>query len=274
MLHFLFKNSACCNTLYAALDKAWVITLSLPLICLMSRLYSCKVKLYLTSLWFLFFILWMKVRGLWSVKTSTGCTVVPKYTSKCSNAKMRAILFNSGVISLVLVKLFGEVWNRVIYPIFTNLHENSTTPYVTGIYGQLELFLKVWCYQNWFTDQYGFDFVETIFGFLWPNTFDILCQQILSVDWPYQKNSDKTSYNIQPYLDRWSSFLVLGVGNFFIASTLALIGLTMPWPTTWPKYTTVPWQNSLLTKLTVNLACDNFSNKRQSCPMCCSQVWL
>ena len=65
------------------------MTLCFLLICLMSRLYYCKVKLHLTSLWFLFFILWMKVRGLWSEKTSTGCTVVPKYTSKCSNAKIR-----------------------------------------------------------------------------------------------------------------------------------------------------------------------------------------
>ena len=127
---------------------------------------------------------------------------------QCQN-ESKALLFHSGVISLVLVKRLGEVWNRVIYPIFTNLYENSTTPYVTGIYGQLELFLKDWRYQNWFTNQYGFDFVETVFGFLWPNIFDILCQQNLLVDWPHQKNSDKTSYNIQPYCHEGISALVL-----------------------------------------------------------------
>ena len=84
---------------------------------------------------------------------------------QCQN-ESKAFFFDCGVISLVLVKLLGEVWNKVIYLIFANLHENSTTPYVTGIYGQVELFLKVWCNQNWFTNQYGYDFVETIFGFL------------------------------------------------------------------------------------------------------------
>ena len=84
---------------------------------------------------------------------------------QCQN-KSKALLLNCGVISLVLVKLLGEVRNRMIYSVFTILHENSTTPYVTGIYGQFELFLKVWCNQNWFTNQYGFDFVETIFSFI------------------------------------------------------------------------------------------------------------
>ena len=164
---------------YATLDKASTITLFLPLICLMSRLYSCKVKLHLTSLWFLFFILWMKmVGGGEGVKhlVHSGTQIYIKMLH-CWN-ESKAPFFNSGVISLVLVKLLWEVWNRMIYSVFTNLHESSTTPYVTGIYGQPKLFLKVWSKQNWFSNQYGFDFVETIFHFLWPNIFDILCQQI------------------------------------------------------------------------------------------------
>ena len=180
MVAFSFQNFSCCNTFYATLDKASAITLSLPLICLMSRLYSCKVKLHLTNLWFLFFILWMKDEGIVICEDKHwvfGGTQIYIKMLQCQN-ESKALLVNSSVISSVLVKLLGEVWNRVIYPIFTNLHENSTTPYVTGIYGQLKLFLKVWCYQNWFTDQYGFDFVKTIFGFFWPNIFDILCQQI------------------------------------------------------------------------------------------------
>ena len=110
----------------------------------------------------------------------TGWTVVPKYTSKyskipqCQN-ESKALLFNGGVISLVLFKLLGEVRNRMIYSVFPNLHENT---YVTGIYGQLELFLKVWCYQNWLSNQYGFDFVETISCFFWQNILDTLCPQI------------------------------------------------------------------------------------------------
>ena len=169
MAAFPFQIFSCCDTLYAILDKAPAITLSLTLICLLSRLYSCKVKLHLTSLWFLFF------RPMEEKHCVYGGTQIYIKMLQCQK-ESKALLFNSGVICLVLVKHLGEVWNRVIYPIFSNLHENSTTPYVTGIYGQLELFLKVWCYQNWFT-QYGFDFVETVFGFLWQNISDILCQK-------------------------------------------------------------------------------------------------
>ena len=114
--------------------------------------------------------LWRQALGVWWYPNI-------HQNAQCQN-ESKALLFNSEVIYLLLVKLLWEVWNRVIYPIFSNLHENSTTPYVTSIYGQLELFLKVWCYQNWFTDQYGFDFVDTIFSFIWPNIFDILCQQV------------------------------------------------------------------------------------------------
>ena len=37
---------------------------------------------------------------------------------------------------------------RMIYSVFTNMHENSTTLDVTGIYGQFELFLNVWCIRS------------------------------------------------------------------------------------------------------------------------------
>ena len=54
----------------------------------------------------------------------------------------QALLFNSGAVFLVLVKLLGEVWNQVIYPIFTNLHENSTTPMWLASIANLNCFWK------------------------------------------------------------------------------------------------------------------------------------
>ena len=64
MLPFLKEILISPYKLNSTLDKASAITLSFPLMCLMSRLYSCKVKLHLTNRWFLFFIRWMNVSGL------------------------------------------------------------------------------------------------------------------------------------------------------------------------------------------------------------------
>ncbi len=39
-----------------------------------------------------------------------------------------------------------------------------------------------------------------------------------------------------------------------MAQTLASIGLMVPWPTSFPKYFTVAWQNSHLVRFRVKLA--------------------
>ena len=181
---FPFKNFSCCNTFYAILDKASAIkyiifAFDMPDVQIIF-LQGQTPPHYPVVSDFCFPSCGFEGEGIVICEDKHwvyGGSQIYIKMLQCQN-ESKALLFNSGVISLVLVRLLGEVWNRVIYTILTNLHKNSTTPYVTGIYGQLELFLKVWCYQNWFTNQYGFDFVETIFGFLWPNIFGILCHKI------------------------------------------------------------------------------------------------
>ena len=167
--------------------------------------------------WWWGFILWRQALG-----TRDGGTQIYIKILQWQN-KSKALLLISGVILLALVKLLRKVRNRVVYSVFTNLHENSTTPYATSIYGQLEFFLKVWCNQNWFTNRYGFLLLKP---------FAVSSDQKKWHTMPTNASVDRpqNSYNIQPR-NRWTSFLVFGVGNLYIASSLALIGLTLPWPT-------------------------------------------
>ena len=82
---------------YSTLDTSSVMTLSLPLICLLFRLYSCNITAHLINNFFCFFlsyILLMNLRGLWSVSTINGWNVKLTYISKCSKTTIRQdILF-------------------------------------------------------------------------------------------------------------------------------------------------------------------------------------
>ena len=72
------------------LDNASAIILCFPLICLISKLYRCIIKLYLSIFWFLSFMRLMKTNGLCTVKTITGNLVTLIYRSKCCSGNTRA----------------------------------------------------------------------------------------------------------------------------------------------------------------------------------------
>ena len=68
----LYFNS---SQYYPTLEKTLAMKLTLHLICLIIRLYSCNIKSHLVNLWFLYCILLINVTVLWSVKTTNGWNV-------------------------------------------------------------------------------------------------------------------------------------------------------------------------------------------------------
>ena len=93
------------NNIHQIRDRQSATILSFPLMCLISKSYSCSNRLQFNNLLFLFLILFRNTRELWSVYTITGLLPTHTYISnlcKVYNSKVTLFILLYKVVGAVL----------------------------------------------------------------------------------------------------------------------------------------------------------------------------